>query len=60
MTTESKATEAAKRRYNRIAPLYDLMESLAERSRFSKWRELLWSNVEASNKGTHVDNIQGG
>lgn len=46
MPTESKATEIAKRRYNRIAPLYDFMESLMERSRLSKWRELLWSKVE--------------
>ena len=46
MTKESKATEATKRRYNRIAPVYDLMESLVERSRYSRWRELLWSKVE--------------
>ena len=50
MTTESKTTEAAKRRYNRIAPVYDFMESLVERSRYSKWREMLWSKVE----GTHI------
>ncbi|MFQ6122042.1 MAG: class I SAM-dependent methyltransferase [Dehalococcoidales bacterium] len=50
MSTEDKATEIAKRRYNRIAPLYDLMESLIERSRYSKWRELLWSKVE----GHHI------
>ena len=50
MTTENKATEAAKRRYNRVAPIYDFMESLVERSRYSKWRELLWSKVE----GTHI------
>ncbi len=43
---QDKTTEAAKRRYNRIAPVYDLMEILVERSRYSKWRELLWSKVE--------------
>lgn len=48
MTTESKATEATKKRYNRIAPVYDFMEGLAERSRYSKWREMLWSKVEGS------------
>jgi len=48
--TQDKTTELAKRRYNRIAPLYDLMEELIERSRYSKWRELLWSKVE----GTHI------
>ena len=49
MTTENKATEAAKRRYNRVAPIYDFMGSLVERSRYSKWRELLWSKVEGNN-----------
>jgi ubiquinone/menaquinone biosynthesis C-methylase UbiE len=43
-----KATKIAQRRYNRIAPVYDLMESLVERSRFRKWRELVWSKVEAT------------
>ena len=47
--TQDKATELAKRRYNRIAPLYDFMESLIEGSRYSKWRELLWSKVEGIN-----------
>ena len=50
MLTQDKTTELAKRRYNRIAPLYDLMEGLIKRSRYSKWRELLWSKVE----GTHI------
>jgi ubiquinone/menaquinone biosynthesis C-methylase UbiE len=46
MVTKDKATEAAKRRYNRIAPVYDLLEGLIERSHFSQWREMLWSRVE--------------
>ncbi len=50
MLTQNKVTELTKRRYNRIAPLYDLMEGLVERSRYSKWRELLWSKVE----GHHI------
>ena len=49
MTTEGKITETAKRRYNRLAPVYDFMEGLVERSHFSKWREMLWSRVEGSN-----------
>ncbi len=49
MITESKGTEAAKRRYNRIAPVYDIMEGLVETSRYSKWREMQWSKVEGSN-----------
>jgi phosphatidylethanolamine/phosphatidyl-N-methylethanolamine N-methyltransferase len=50
MSTEGKVTEAAKRRYNRMAPFYDLMEGLMEKSRYGKWRELLWSKVE----GAHI------
>ena len=45
MTTENKATKAARKRYNRLAPFYDLMEGLAEK-RYSGWRQLLWSKVE--------------
>lgn len=48
MIMQDKTTEAAKRRYNRIAPVYDLMEILVERSRYSKWRELLWSKLEGT------------
>ncbi len=47
-STEGKDTEIAKRRYNRNAPLYDLMEVLVERSYFSRWRQLLWSKVEGA------------
>lgn len=43
-----KATEAVKRRYNRIAPVFDLMEVIVERSSFAGWRKLLWSKVECS------------
>jgi len=50
MSKEGKASEIAKRRYDRIAPVYDLMEGLIEWSRYSKWRQLLWSKVE----GTHI------
>jgi ubiquinone/menaquinone biosynthesis C-methylase UbiE len=45
---ENKFTEIARKRYNRIAPVYDFMEGLVERSRYSEWRELLWSKVEGN------------
>jgi len=48
MKTVSKNTEAARKRYNRIAPFYDFMEGLVERSRYSQWRKLLWSKVEGN------------
>ncbi len=38
-------TAITRKRYDRIAPLYDLMEAFVERSRFSAWRERLWSQV---------------
>jgi len=48
MSTEGKATETARGRYNRIAPFYDPMEGLIERARFRRWRPLLWSKVEGT------------
>jgi len=39
------ATDLARRRYNRIARVYDLLEGLVERSRYRQWRQLLWSKV---------------
>jgi len=45
-----KATEAARKRYDTRASVYDLMEAPAERWLFSKWRERLWSKVE----GGHI------
>ncbi len=42
---DPQETEATRRRYERIAPFYDLMEILPERH-FAPWRERLWSLVE--------------
>lgn len=41
-----KSTELTKKRYNRIATVYDFLEGIVERSSYSRWRELLWSKVE--------------
>jgi len=43
-----KAAENVRRRYNRIAPLYDLMESAMEGFGYAKWRKLEWSKVEGT------------
>lgn len=40
-----KATHQTRSRYERIAPLYDTMEILAERS-YAEWRTRLWSAVK--------------
>lgn len=39
-------TAVTKARYNRVAPIYDLMEALIERLAFRRWREKLWSQVQ--------------
>lgn len=39
-------TRKTRSRYDRISPVYDLFESLAERSKFSKWRRLLFQQVK--------------
>jgi ubiquinone/menaquinone biosynthesis C-methylase UbiE len=48
MSANSKGMEKTQRRYNRIAPLYDLMEGFSEKFYYSKWRKLLWSKVEGT------------
>lgn len=40
------ATEKTKARYDRIAPIYDLMEAVVERLAFRRWRKRLWSHVD--------------
>lgn len=39
-------TRKTRSRYDRISPVYGLFESLAERSKFSKWRRLLFQQVK--------------
>jgi len=43
---DDKDTIRTKSRYNRIAPVYDLMEAIVERFAFRRWRERLWSQVD--------------
>lgn len=42
---DAQATAKTRARYDRIAPVYDLMEALMERSA-KEWRRLLWAQVE--------------
>jgi ubiquinone/menaquinone biosynthesis C-methylase UbiE len=44
MQIDRKETETTRARYNRLAPIYDEMEFLAER-RFQSWRQRLWEQV---------------
>jgi len=41
---DERATAQTRSRYDRLAPIYDLMEALPER-RFEPWREMLWAQV---------------
>ncbi len=45
MGVDRRETRATQARYDRIAPLYDWMETLMER-RYSPWRERAWALVE--------------
>ncbi len=45
---DAKSTELTRRRYDRIATVYDFMQGAIERSSYSKWRQLLWSKVEGT------------
>jgi phosphatidylethanolamine/phosphatidyl-N-methylethanolamine N-methyltransferase len=45
---DDRATALTKSRYNRIAPVYDLMEGIIERFAFRRWRERLWSQVDGN------------
>ncbi len=48
MTVYDKATIQTQSRYNRIAPVYDLMEAIVERFAFRRWREKLWPQVDGN------------
>jgi ubiquinone/menaquinone biosynthesis C-methylase UbiE len=48
MTIDEKETARTRARYQRIAPLYDWMEIIAER-RYQPWRTKLWSLVYGPN-----------
>lgn len=42
----SGSTRRTRRRYDRNAPMYDMMEHVMETRAFRRWRERLWSLVE--------------
>jgi len=43
----TRRTALTRARYNRIAPMYDAMEWLTERTAFGAWRQQLWTAVPA-------------
>lgn len=46
MNAVRNRTEQARARYNRISPVYDLLELPMERGSFPRWRRLLWDQVK--------------
>ncbi|MFH0769486.1 MAG: methyltransferase domain-containing protein [Chloroflexota bacterium] len=46
MEIKDKATQIVKKRYDRIAPIYDCAMRIIERGHFNRWRSLLWNKVE--------------
>ncbi|ORX23235.1 SAM-dependent methyltransferase [Thermoanaerobacterium sp. PSU-2] len=48
MVSSTNRTEIIKRRYERIAKYYDLMESLMESTGGKRWRKMLWSEVSGN------------
>lgn len=49
MTVQNAASEVIRKRYDRIAPYFDRLESLMEARAFSRWRALQWSRVRGPN-----------
>jgi ubiquinone/menaquinone biosynthesis C-methylase UbiE len=45
MAIDIRQTALTRARYDRLAPVYDLVEALIERFSFRRWRERLWSRV---------------
>lgn len=45
MAIDIRQTALTQARYDRLAPMYDLMEALIERFSFHRWRARLWSQV---------------
>lgn len=39
------SSEDVKKRYDRIAPIYDILEGVIERIAFSRWRQKFWQDI---------------
>jgi ubiquinone/menaquinone biosynthesis C-methylase UbiE len=45
-----------KKRYNRVAPIYDSLEYLMEKGKMGDWRDNLWQRVNQMVNQTEADN----
>jgi phosphatidylethanolamine/phosphatidyl-N-methylethanolamine N-methyltransferase len=48
MIVDDKATTQTQSRYNRLAPVYDLMEAIVERFALRRWRGRLWPQINGN------------
>lgn len=46
MFHKESQTKLTQQRYNRMAPIYDVMEFLIETTRFGPWRKNFWKKVK--------------
>ena len=46
MSIDAELTEQTRKRYDRMAPIYDGSEAVMERFLYAPWRRLLWSGVK--------------
>jgi len=46
VSIDSELTEQTRKRYDRMAPIYDGSEAVMERFLYAPWRRLLWSGVK--------------
>gem|GEM_PF-6124463 len=49
--TASREADRTRKRYNRIAPIYNTMEWGVERIAFKMWRDRLWSSLGRRSTG---------
>ena len=46
MSIDAELTDQTRKRYDRMAPIYDASEAMMERFLYSRWRRRLWSDVK--------------
>ena len=46
MSIDAELTDQTRKRYDRMAPIYDVSEAVMERFLYAPWRRLLWSGLK--------------
>ncbi|GAB6100312.1 class I SAM-dependent methyltransferase [Halanaerocella petrolearia] len=53
-------TKKIKKRYNRIAPVYDICEAMMEQGKMGSWRQKLWQQVAKITNGKKINLLEAG